>query len=172
MNYIPGTAQIELKKQKNNKKCDVYEISVECDANDGDYMHETWIVDSFDEIDTLMIAYLQLNHYDIPQNWKDTVEAYKNDCNYSFGGTYLADNWRFNKPEEKYSWIERWAYENDYLLYAGMCDSCCHSIESIDVIYYDETGTICDCIFPDLGELFDSEEEFISYIRQLIDKEK
>lgn len=166
MKYIPGTAVFSIKTPRKNKKSKIFEIKVTCDANDGDYMNDSWTQKKFNEFEILMISYLQLAPYSIPKNWKDSVDAFKKNRNYPFGGTYLEDNYRFNKDGEN-SWIEHWASENGYLLYAGMCDSNCHSIESIDVTYYDENGNPCKCTSPDLGKLFDSEAEFIDYIHKI-----
>ena len=64
--------------------------------------------------------------------------------------------------------LGNWLSEEGWLLYAGMCDSCCHSISNIDVIYYNEQGIPHNVSFPNVDDLFDSEEEFLSYIYELI----
>lgn len=171
MKYIPGSAKISISQASENTKKNVFEVYLQCDANDGDYLKETWTQDSFSEFDILMISYLKLNRHTVPKQWVDSRKEFEKNCNYPFGGTYLEDNYRFNNKSETYNWLYNWASDYGYLLPAGMCDSMCHSIDSIEVTYYNELGDPCKCEFPDLGELFDSEKEFIDYIRSIYKEE-
>ena len=40
-------------------------------------------------------------------------------------------------------------------------------LSDLSVVYCDKNGKLWDCEFPDLYELFDTEEEFIKYIKTL-----
>lgn len=146
MNYIPGTAKPIIGKAL-NQKTNCYEISIKCDANDGDYMNDSFVTETLTEVECLLINYLRRyeGKWSKGNRWG---RHYGHKVNEIPLGDYLA--------------------ENDWLLFAGMCDSVCHSISSINVIYYDEQGIPYDVSFPNVDDLFDSEEEFLSYIYKLI----
>ena len=155
MNYITETAKFTMKpKGKSNLK-NMYEINVECDANDGDYMNTTVIQTCFSEKEILLLAYLNLNErFPWFSKWKD-VKAIE-DPNYAFGGKYIENNTRLDTDD---FCLYDWVHDMEYLIYQ------CHSIEGFEITYYDENGWAFICQLPDLYELFDSEAEFINYVK-------
>lgn len=146
MNYIPGTAKPIIGGAL-MRKTNCYEVFIKCDANDGDYMRDSFVTKTLTEIECLLINYLRRyeGKWSKGNRWG---RHYGHKVNEIPLGDYLV--------------------ENNWLLFAGMCDSVCHSISSINVIYYDEQGIPHDVSFPDVDDLFDSEEEFLSYIYKLI----
>ena len=43
----------------------------------------------------------------------------------------------------------------------------CHSISSINIVYYDENGNPNKVELPNIDDLFESREEFVSYLNNL-----
>ena len=48
-----------------------------------------------------------------------------------------------------------------------MCDTMCHSVSGIDIVYYDDNGIANKVILPDVDDLFESKEEFVDYLNKL-----
>lgn len=89
----------------------VYVIDICCDTNDGDYMYNTLIIHE-DEFEQDELFMLALSYLS------------------EYGQDISGDR----------TWLRDYAVDVDLLIYAGMCDSYCHSIESISIVYYDEDG--------------------------------
>lgn len=48
-----------------------------------------------------------------------------------------------------------------------MCDTMCHSVGGIDIVYYDNDGIANKVKLPDVDNLFESKEEFVNYLNKL-----
>lgn len=146
-----------LVKEESLEVKNCYEISVECDANDGDYMSEIiTIKDLFsDELFFLVLCYLS------------TEEAFgypNKDHNNVFGnhiGGYAEGDYFFD-------WMEDYCteYKHTLLLFAGMCDYFCHSIVDIEITHYVQ-GMAYRVILPNIDEIFDSIDEMVDYMNKL-----
>lgn len=142
-----------LKKAKysiipNNRE--LYIVYVECDANDGDYMKDTIEFDksSFEEDKLLLLVLSYVSKYSGKfsegKSWND--------------GRHV---------DEDFPWLGEYLSDNDILIYAGMCDTPCHSISNIDIVYYDSNGIANKVSLPDVDNLFESKEEFVDYLNKL-----
>lgn len=108
-----------LKKAKysiipNNRE--LYIVYVECDANDGDYMRDTLEFDksSFEEDELLLLVLSYVSKY----SGKFSEGKSWNDGHY---GHHVDEN-------EDFPWLSNYLSENDILIFAGMCDTMCHSV--------------------------------------------
>lgn len=178
MNYKSGSAKIEL-KTLNVLNLNTYMVKTECGYMvEGDFIdwgiHLNPCLHRFSELEILMISYFNLGLDDI--KWPDARYNYERDFDYPFGGVYIDKNIRFDSPddalEENNSWLEQFADINNWLTVSIVADCMCNTIEKISVVYCDKNGKLWDCEFPDLYELFDTEEEFIKYIKTLKLKEE
>lgn len=107
-----------LKKAKysivpNNRE--LYVVYVECDANDGDYMRDTIEFDkeSFEEDELLLLVLSYVSKYSgrfSEKGW--------NSAGY---GHHVDEN-------KDFPWLSEYLSENDILIFAGMCDTMCHSV--------------------------------------------
>lgn len=147
-----------LKKAKfsaipNNRE--LYIVHVECDANDGDYMRDTLEFDknSFEEDELLLLVLSYVSKY----SGKFSEGKGWNNGHY---GHYVDEN-------EDFPWLSDYLSENDILIFAGMCDMPCHSVSSIDIVYYDDNGVANKVKLPDVDDLFESKGEFVDYLNKL-----
>lgn len=147
-----------LKKAKfsaisNNRE--LYIVYVECDANDGDYMRDTLEFDknSFEEDELLLLVLSYVSKYSGKfsegKGW-----------NNGYYGHYVDEN-------EDFPWLSDYLSENDILIFAGMYDMPCHSVSSIDIVYYDDNGVANKVKLPDVDDLFESKGEFVNYLNKL-----
>lgn len=119
----------------------VYVIDVCCDANDGDYMYDT----------------ITMHEDNFEQNELFMlVLAYLSE----YGEDLSGDR----------TWLREYAIDMNLLIFAGMCDSYCHSINSIDIVYYDEDGVAFKVSLPPIDSLFSSEEEAKEYMSSLYER--
>lgn len=134
---------------------ELYMVHVTCDANDGDYMENTIKVNksSFedDELFLLILSYVSKysGKFSDGKDWND-----------GYYGHHVYKN-------EDFPWLGDYLLRNDILIYAGMCDMPCHSVSGIDIVYYDDNGIANKVILPDVDDLFESKEEFVSYLNKL-----
>lgn len=144
-----------LKKAKysiitNNRE--LYIVYVECDANDGDYMRDILKVSKSDfeedELFLLALSYVSKSSGRFTEKW------------YASYGQNVQDNMDF-------PWLRDYLLENNILIVDGMCDMPCHSVSSIDIIYYDDNGIANKVKLPDVDDLFESKEEFVNYLNKL-----
>lgn len=66
-----------------------------------------------------------------------------------------------------FPWLSKYLSVKDILIYAGMCDMMCHSVSYIDIVYYDNNRIANKVKLPDVDDLFESKEEFVSYLNKL-----
>lgn len=125
----------------------VYKIEVYCDANDGDYMYDTVIVheDDFEQNELYMLILSYVSTYD---------------GKFGKGGHDVANN-------NLFPWLESYLAKNELLIFAGMCNSYCHSISGVSIQYYNEDGVEFDIELPNIDDLFETKEEFESYLNKL-----
>ena len=164
MKYIPGSAKIEYSAINSPKHQNTFVVYTQCDSNDGDYVEEEFEIEELTELDILMIPYLQMSSYSCDDKW-----AKENEVGKSFGGEHIYTNNRFNPDGWKgyENWLESYASGKGFLIYCGNVQENCHSINNLFVSWFDEKGKEYSCDFPNIMELFDSEKEFIEYIKQL-----
>lgn len=134
---------------------ELYTVHVTCDANDGDYMENTIKVNksSFenDELFLLVLSYVSKysGKFSDGKGWNSRCYGHHVDENKDF------------------PWLSNYLSGNDILIYAGMCDMMCHSVSGIDIVYYDNNGIANKVELPDVDDLFESKEEFVSYLNKL-----
>ena len=148
---------------------DVYEISIECDANDGDYMDDEFEVGDIyeDELYFLVLCYLSSDCY----GWCLERNRYKNKSKLSKCDSWSAIFGRHVDEDINFSWLESYLSENELLIFAGMCDSMCHSVTSLDIVYYDSSGNKFDVRLPQMNEIFIDQNEMIDYMNNLAKQE-
>lgn len=136
---------------------DYYQIYVECDANDGDCIDETLIVSDLyeDELLFLVLCYLKTN-----QAFGYSPDDHNSKINNVFGNYLGTDG------DEWFDWLEDYCCENDLLLFAGMIDSRCHSITTIDITHYVQSLKY-NVELPSIDKIFDTLEEMIDYMNKL-----
>lgn len=147
-----------LKKAKfstipNNRE--LYIVYVKCDANDGDYMRDTLIFNknSFEEDELLLLVLSYVSKY-------SGRFSEGKDWDGGHYGYYVNEN-------ENFPWLRDYLLENNILIVDGMCDMPCHSVSSIDIIYYDDNGIANKVKLPDVDDLFENKEEFVNYLNKL-----
>ena len=134
---------------------ELYTVYVTCDANDGDYMENTIKVNksSFenDELFLLVLSYVSKysGKFSDGKGWNSRCYGHHVDENKDF------------------PWLSNYLSGNGILIYAGMCDMMCHSVSGIDIVYYDNNGIANKVKLPDVDDLFESKEEFVSYLNKL-----
>lgn len=131
-----------------------YELEVEMDSNDGDYIRETVTFDKtewekFPEFFFLMLAYLSRGY----------------SGKFSHGnnrGDYYGHHWQKNKHglrEEINNFADYW----DCMCYSDF--GCCHSFSDLTLKYYDEDNCQHDVVIPNIDDQFETEEEMIKAIK-------
>lgn len=134
---------------------ELYMVHVTCDANDGDYMENTIKVNksSFedDELFLLVLSYVSKysGKFSDGKGWNSGCYGHHVDENRDF------------------PWLSDYLSAKNILIYAGMCDMMCHSVSYIDIVYYDNNGIANKVKLPDVDDLFESKEEFVSYLNKL-----
>lgn len=135
-----------------------YRITYCCDANDGDYIDgEIWLSKDEYENDVLFqlaLAYIDKYGYSVYRDWEDDE---------------LDD-----ESEDIYEYFDSWFYSyvksRDLLLFAGMVDSYCQSIEGIFIRYYLHGKPYG--VTYDLDKIFDSKEDIIKTMTWLYENTK
>lgn len=132
---------------------EVYVVNIECDANDGDYMRDSleFNKSSFerDELLLLVLSYVSKHIGKFSEGEWDSCY-----------GQYIKEN-------QDFPWLFKYLAKNKILIFAGMCDDFCHSVSSINIVYYDKEGIANKVHLPDVDDLFESKEEFINYLNKL-----
>lgn len=146
-----------LKKAKysivpNNRE--LYVVYVECDANEGDYMRDTIEFDkeSFEEDELLLLVLSYVSKYSgrfSEKRWNSAGYGHHVDKNKDF------------------PWLLEYLSENDIMIFAGMCDTMCHSVSQIRIEYYDNDGRKNKVELPDVDNLFEDKREFVDYLNSL-----
>lgn len=136
---------------------ELYTVYVVCDANDGDYMRDTIEFDksSFEEDELLLLVLSYVSKY---SGKFSNEKGWNNRCY----GHHVDDN-------KDFPWLSDYLSENGILLFAGMCDMMCHSVSSIDIVYYDNDGIANKVKLPDIDNLFENKKEFVDYLNKLYD---
>ena len=131
---------------------ELYIIYVECDACDADYMKDTLKVSKSDfeedELFLLVLSYISKSSGKFTEKW------------YASYGQNVQDNMDF-------PWLGNYLSREGILIYIGMDDTLCHSINSINIVYYDENGKPNKVELPDIDNLFEDKKEFIDYLNKL-----
>lgn len=141
--------------EKTDKKTEpYYELEVEMDSNDGDYIRETVTFDKTEwenlpEFFFLMLAYLGRGY----------------SGKFSHGnkrGDYYGHHWKDNKHglrEEIDIFTDYW----NCMCYSD-CGRC-HSFSDLTLKYYDEDNCQHDVVIPNIDDQFETEEEMIKAIK-------
>lgn len=148
---------VSLKPVQVTNPTDTYEIGIECDANDGDYMDDTINCKDIyaDELFFLVLCYIQSTCYGF------CVDR-RGPCNY-----YSSAFGRYVHNDINFSWLEDYLVDMDLLIFAGMCDVRCHSIASLDICYYDKDGKPFNVILPQINQIFTDQKEMQDYMDNL-----
>lgn len=146
-----------LVKEKNPEIKTCYEIYVECDANDADYMSNTIVKEDIfeDELFFLVLCYL---------NTQDAFGYYKYPGNNNVFGLYLGHG-----GDRFLDWLDEYCEDNDLLVFAGMCDDMCHSITSLEIKHYVQ-GIEYEVELPSIDKIFDSIDEMVDYMSKLYEQ--
>lgn len=144
---------IVISKIDNLPKSSTYEIVIECDVNDGDYITDSFIMKKDDyETDIL----LQL------------VMSYVSSSGSKFQGNIWEASYGHHIWENKdLPWLYNYVSDKNLLIYCGAVDDRCHSIIDIGISYFDENGVEYSVELPDLDNYFDTKEEMIDYLNNL-----
>ena len=134
---------------------ELYMVHVTCDANDGDFMRNIIKFDksSFEDDELFLLVLSYVSKYS--GKFSDG-KGWNNKCY----GHHVDDN-------KDFPWLSNYLLENDILIFAGMCDRLCHSVSDINIVYYDNNGIANKVELPDVDNLFESKEEFVSYLNKL-----
>lgn len=142
--------------KEKSKEDNYYEIYVECDANDADYMNNTIIDEDIfsDELFFLVLCYL---------NTQDAFGYHKHPSNNNNNifGHYLGCN-----GDKFFDWLDEYCEDLDILIFAGMCDDMCHSVTDIEIYHY-INGEKYKVELPNIDEIFDTKDEMIKYMNNL-----
>lgn len=141
--------------QKSDGKTEpYYELEVEMDSNDGDYIRETvsfskseW--EKLPEFFFLMLSYLG-------QGYSGKF-SHGNDW-----GDYYGHHWEDNKHDLREE-IDIFADHWDCMCYSDW--GCCHSFSDLTLKYYDEDNCQHDVVIPSIDDQFETEEEMIKAIK-------
>lgn len=138
----------KLQNEENNN----YEIYIECDANDGDCMNDTFYLDNLinNELLFLVLCYIH------------TGSAFGHTEKDGCFGCYVEDDIFFD-------WMWDYCTENDLLIFAGMCDCYCHSIVDLSIIHNSQ-GTKYNVVLPTIDKIFDNETEMKNYMDKLYEQ--
>lgn len=136
----------------NNRE--LYVVYVECDANDGDHMRDTIEFDkeSFEEDELLLLVLSYVSKY--------TGRFSEKEWSSAGYGHYVDEN-------KDFPWLAEYLSDNDILIFAGMCDTMCHSVSKISIEYYDNDGRKNKVELPDVDNLFENKREFVDYLNSL-----
>lgn len=96
-----------------------YEIYVRCDANDGDYLDDTFYLDDITKDELMFLVMCYLNTHSAFGHKK-----YPEAC---FGN--------FIDKDMFFDWLWDYCINYSLLLFAGMCDCFCHSVEDISITH-------------------------------------
>lgn len=149
-----------IKENPIKEKCTGYEIYVSCDANDGDYIDNKFYIDDLfnDELFFLVLCYLCTEKaFGYPNNKNNKT---RNVFGNHIGGYSIGDNF--------FDWIEDYCIEKDLLVFAGMCDCFCHSIDYIEITHYTQNAKY-SVELPSIDKIFDTEQEMVDYMNKLYD---
>lgn len=146
-----------VKENPIKDKCTGYEIYVCCDANDGDCIDDKFYRDDLfnDELFFLVLCYLCTKK----------AFGYPNSNNNNVFGNYIG---AYSKGDKFFDWIEDYCISEDLLLFAGMCDCFCHSIDYIEITHYTQK-TKYSVELPSIDKIFDTEQEMVDYMNKLYD---
>ena len=116
-----------VKESPLSERSSGYEIYVCCDANDGDCIDNRIYVDDLfkDELFFLVLCYL----------CTEKAFGYPNSNNNNVFGNYIGG---YSEGDKFFDWIEDYCIDSDLLLFAGMCDCFCHSIDYIEITRYSQ----------------------------------
>lgn len=133
----------------NNRE--LYVVYIECDANDGDYMRDTIEFDkeSFEEDELLLLVLSYVSKY--------TGRFSEKEWSSAGYGTMQTKTRTFLGQQSTYL----------TMIFAGMCDTMCHSISKISIEYYDNDGRKNKVELPDVDNLFENKREFVDYLNGL-----
>lgn len=144
---------IVISRIDNLTKSSTYEVVIECDANDGDYITDSFTMKKDDyENDILLqlvIAYVSSSGKKFRENiWEASY------------GNHIWEN-------KDLPWLKNYVSDKNLLIYCGAIDDRCHSIVDIEVSYFDENGIEYNVELPDLDTYFDTKKEMIDYLNNL-----
>ena len=155
MDDIKKKFQADLKittSIKDNPK-KVYQVIVDCDANDGDTMDKTFQIKKKDfESDyryQFVLAFVSKNEGKFCK-WREG----------SFYGNHITDS--------EIEGLEDYCIEEGILIFCGAMDQHCHSVEGVEVTYFDEKGEEFEVELPNVDDYFDTKEELVEYLENLL----
>lgn len=142
-------------KKTNKKTKPYYQIHINMDSNDGDYISgdlhvlETYW-DNKDDIFFLMLAYLGNGYSGKFSHGKDWSDYY--------GHHYKENAHGLSKIINYVAEAEDWIQYSDW--------GACHSFSDITISYYDENNKKSNVTMPSIDDMFDTEEEMIETIKE------
>ena len=127
---------LNIKPQTSGKYKNKLRVYVEWDSNDADYIGKTEIMDPEILFNCEKLIYC-LAYITLPHNFKG------HDYYDVVFGRHVPDNKDIEALDEVIS-------ENEFMCYSDWGE--CHSLEKLEIIYYDENGTPFDVTFDDIHE--------------------
>ena len=156
---------VSLKPVKAANPTNTYEIGIKCDANDGDYMEDT--IDCkdiyLDELFFLVLCYLRSTCYSFCIEKK----GYGKSAKYGPCDSRSAVFGHHVDEDVNFAWLSSYLINVDLLIFAGMCDSHCHSIVDLDICYYDKDGKPFNVLLPEVVQIFTDQKEMKDYMNNL-----
>ena len=137
-----------------------YRLYISCDANDGDYINDTLDIPEKEFREDTLFQYV------VSYVSKGAT------CFGKFGSTYekyIYGNMLYDN--EHFEWLGDYCTRADLLLYAGMLDDYCHSIDGLGMSYFDSDGIEHTVEIPDFDSLFDTIEEAKEVMNALYEAE-
>lgn len=157
MKYIPGTAKLNIRQTKDKRYYNTFKIDIKYNL-DG---KNTLFVEKLSEFDILMLSYFKLNTFKVPSNWEAEIDCY--DKGWAVGGSCIEYNNRFDICENDKNWLYAYAISSGLFIEEEHRTS----IDSIKITWYDDKSLSHECRLPNVCSKFNSEQEFIYYIRRL-----
>lgn len=131
---------------------EVYEIVTTCDAGDVIEGNCTCTKEGFED-NLLLVLVLSMVNKNLGKLFPD--EKYE-----GYYGHYIGDN-------KYFPWLDDYLIERDLLPFCYFSDNYAHSIDDVDIIYYDSRGVKYRVTLPDFDELFETKDDAIDTLNLL-----
>lgn len=155
MDEIKKKFQADLKittSIKDNPK-KVYQVIIDCDANDGDIMDKTF----------------QIKKKDFESDYTyQFVLSFVSKSEGKFASWQEGDFYGDNIRDSEIKGLEDYCIETGILIFCGAIDQHCHSVVDVDVTYFDEKGNEFEVELPNVDNYFDTKEELVEYLENLL----
>lgn len=145
---------------------EVYSVVTTCDAGDGDIVegHCTFYKEEFENnlLLKLVLSMVSIREGELfpDEECGNGIFTYCDHTNY---GSHVSDN-------EYFPWLKDYLVERNLLPFCYFIDDHAHSIDDVDIIYYDSKGERYRVTLPDFDELFETKEDTIDTLNLLYEQ--